>query len=203
MKLFNRSGCIEVGIDEAGRGCLLGRVYAAAVIWPNENDQEYEHPIMKDSKKFTREQRENMYDYIKENAIDYAFGYADEKEIDSKNILQANYLAMHRAIDNLNLDIDYIIVDGNNFKPYLDSTATVIPHKCIVKGDTLYYSIAAASIIAKCEHDKYIRELCTEYPDLNEKYNILSNMGYGSKTHMDGLKKHGSSEFHRKSFKCC
>ena len=203
MKLYHRSDSIEAGIDEAGRGCLLGRVYAAAVIWPQENDDDYEHPIMKDSKRFSREKREEMYDYVKENAIDYAFGYADEKEIDSKNILQANYLAMHRALDKLNLDLDYIIVDGNNFKPYLDSTATIIPHKCIVKGDTLYYSIAAASIIAKCEHDKYIQNLCNENPELNEKYNLLSNMGYGSKTHLEGIKEHGISKYHRKSFKCC
>ena len=196
MKLYHRSDSIEAGIDEAGRGCLLGRVYAAAVIWPQENDDDYEHPIMKDSKRFSREKREEMYDYVKENAIDYAFGYADEKEIDSKNILQANYLAMHRALDKLNLDLDYIIVDGNNFKPYLDSTATIIPHKCIVKGDTLYYSIAAASIIAKCHRDEILKKLAINHP----LYQWEKNKGYGTKKHIDAIKKFGVSKLHRKSF---
>ncbi len=191
----------EIGLDEAGRGPLIGRVYAGAVIW----DQEKECDIIKDSKKLTPKKRAMALDWIKNNIKYWGVGYADEIEIDKINILNATKLAMDRAIDNLKTTkgykctekITHLLIDGtgweNKFKNYNVES--------IVKGDSLYYSIAAASIIAKEHHDMHIRELISIDPSLDEKYSLSSNMGYPTAKHFDGIKKYGCSEYHRKSFK--
>jgi ribonuclease HII len=194
----------EIGIDEAGRGPLIGRVYAAAVIWGDIDEKEMPDEVrVYDSKKMTRNQRKKAYKWIIENVKGYGIGYAEPEEIDKINILQATRMSMKRAIEDLkdkqkNIEIpSRLIIDGcrwedkfENFKSY-----------SIVKGDSQYYSIAAASIIAKEEHDKHILELCEEYKDLNEKYDLLNNMGYGTKKHIDGIKKYGPSKYHRVTFK--
>ena len=203
MNLYYNDKDIEAGIDEVARGCLLGRVYTCAVIWNKENDDDIDHPVMKDSKKFTREKREEMSEYVKNYALDYCVSYNDENKIDEINILNATFDSMHKSLDGLNIDVDNILVDGNRFKPYINKEGNFVPHICFEKGDTKYYAIAAASIIAKVEHDKYIRELCNEYPELNEKYDLLSNMGYGTEKHIEGIKKYGISKFHRKTFGIC
>jgi len=186
----------EIGIDEAGRGPLIGRVYAGAVIWPN-----LECDLIKDSKKLSKKKREKALDWIKTNITHWGVGYAEHYEIDQYNILEATKLAMQRAMDNLNVNInDYeLIIDGYGwYKKFPDYKV-----HSVVDGDNKYYSIAAASIIAKEYHDNYIKELCAEDQDLDNKYGILKNMGYGTKKHMEGIKMHGISNYHRKSFKPC
>ena len=167
MKLYLDEDNIEVGVDEVGRGCLFGRVYAAAVIWPKENNPNIDHPIMKDSKKYSKKKLLEMEEYVKKNCIAYSIGYIDEDIIDEINILNATYKAMHQALDNLENDYEIILVDGNRFEPYLNNNNDIIPHKCIIEGDTKFYSIAAASIIAKCARDRYIKDLCTDFPPLS------------------------------------
>ena len=196
---FNKD-LMEVGIDEVARGCLFGRVYAAAVIWPQEEPPNTQFfPPIRDSKKLTPKKREQLKGFIEENAIAFAVGYASETEVDKINILAASQLAMHRALDDLRkkMDFDSIIVDGNYFVPY----QTYI-HNTFEKGDDKYFSIAAASILAKVYHDQYIRDLVNDYPDL-EKYGLLDNMGYGSQKHMEAIKTYGVTQFHRISFKPC
>ncbi len=191
----------EVGVDEAGRGPLVGRVYAAAVCI---GDIEEKLPFITDSKKMTRKQRQEAYNWIINNVKGYAVSYAEASEIDSINILQATRLAMSRALQKLreNIDIKNVIIDGprweNKFEELKDCTI-----KSVIKGDSKYLAIAAASILAKEEHDKHIRDLCELHPELNERYDLLNNMGYGTKKHLEGIKKYGLSEYHRKSFKCC
>ncbi len=203
MQLFYDPDNLEAGIDEVARGCLLGRVYTAAVIWNKDNDPEFDHPIMKDSKKLSKLKRQELSEYIKNLSLDYHISYVNENKIDEINILNATYESMHKSIEGLNIEIDNILVDGNKFKPYITPKGKLIPHQCIVDGDTKYYSIACASILAKVAHDDYIIELCKQYPELNEKYDLLSNMGYGTKKHIEGIKKYGLSNFHRKSFGIC
>ena len=190
---------MEVGLDEAGRGPLIGRVYAGAVIWPSDTICD----MIKDSKKLSIIKREKSLNWIKENIVYWGVGFADENEIDSINILNATKLAMDRAIINLQskdtsnlLNITNLIIDGTGWENKF-SNYTV---NSIVKGDSKYYSIAAASIIAKQYHDKYISELVLSDPSLDIKYNLLKNMGYGTKKHIDGIKQHGMSQYHRKSF---
>ena len=210
---------IEIGIDEAGRGPMFGRVYAGVAVLPK--DDIFDHSLMKDSKKFSSKKKiENVAEYIKENAIAWAVEYEDEQMIDDINILQATQSAMHKGIKNVlaqlssktDIDIDYdkilLLVDGNYFKPYsiLNKTKTRFESiKCqmVEGGDNKYTSIAAASILAKVSRDKYIEELCIENPELIERYSIDSNKGYGSKKHMDGIKKYGISKWHRKTFGIC
>jgi ribonuclease HII len=205
MKYFYNENILEMGLDEAGRGPLLGRVYTAGVIL-NPDEDFFNHSLMKDSKRFTNKTKlMETYDYIKDYAIDFSVAWVDEKEIDKKNIRKATYHAMHKVIDNISTKCDLLLIDGNDFIPYIKpgegDDFISIPHKCIVKGDDTYTSIAAASILAKVERDIYIEELCKEYPYLIEHYNLLSNKGYGTKLHIEGIKQHGLSEFHRKSFK--
>jgi len=189
----------EIGIDEAGRGPLIGRVYAGAVIW---GDNTIINPIIKDSKKLSKKKRAIALEWIKSNVKAWGVGYAEPDEIDKINILEATKLAMDRAIQNLitnfNLNPDNItlIIDGLGWEKKFNHNV-----KSIVKGDSKYYSIAAASIIPKEYHDEYIKKLCLELPDLNEKYSLLSNMGYGTAAHISGLKTHGPCPYHRKSFK--
>lgn len=205
---------VEIGIDEAGRGPLFGRVYAGAVVLPK--DESFNHFDMKDSKKFhSKKKIENVAKYIKENAIAWAVEYEDETKIDEINILQATQSAMHKAIKNIlkqltNIDINNILllVDGNYFKPLsvLNNNKTkleFLKHYTIEGGDNKYTTIAAASILAKVDRDNYIDELCLENPELSEKYGIDTNKGYGAKKHLEGIKKYGITKWHRKSFKPC
>jgi len=210
----NDINIIEIGIDEAGRGPMFGRVYAGVVILPK--DDTYNHSLMKDSKKFhSKKKIEEVAEYIKENAIAWSVDYEDEGTIDEINILQATQSAMHKCIKKLlkknpHFDINKILllVDGNYFKPLnvLNNTKTkleTLKYELIEGGDNKYSSIAAASILAKVERDKYIEQLCLENPELIEKYGIDSNKGYGSKKHMEGIKKFGITKWHRKSFGIC
>ena len=200
---------LEVGVDEAGRGPLFGRVYTAAVILPKEG---FDYSRMKDSKRFHSEKKiQEEESYIKENAIAWNVSYNDEKRIDSINILQATIESMHNSIKNVteNIGIEndfFIIVDGNYFQEYTyfhDNTLGSIDHTTVKGGDDKYASIAAASILAKCARDRYIKELCELYPELNNRYNIYSNKGYGAKIHINGIKQYGISQFHRLSYKTC
>ena len=217
-KYFNEDNIIiELGIDEAGRGPMFGRVYAGVVVLPK--DDSFDHSQMKDSKKFHNKKKiAEVAEYIKENAIVWAVEYEDEQTIDNINILQATQSAMHKGIKNvlgqlekmseLHLDKVLLLVDGNYFKPYsiLNKTKTkleTIKYQMIQGGDNKYTSIAAASILAKVERDKYIDDLCVLNPELGERYGIDSNKGYGSKKHMDGIRKYGITKWHRKTFGIC
>lgn len=197
MKTSSKKNIMEVGLDEVARGCMFGRVYTAAVIWP-EDFVEDPNFVIKDSKKLSKKKREELYYYIIDNAVDWNVNYTEPETIDKINILQATLKSMHINLDNLMIDIDHILVDGTNFNKYSN-----IPYTCVVKGDDKYYSIAAASILAKVEHDWYIEELCKKNPELDEKYDLLNNMGYGTKKHMESIKKYGTTTFHRKSFGIC
>jgi ribonuclease HII len=203
---------IEVGIDEAGRGPMFGRVYVGAVVLPKDNKQ-FDFSKMKDSKKFHSEKKiKEAADYIKSNAIAWSVTYAEHNEIDSKNIRKATIDCMHSAVNNiiekLNTTSDklYLLVDGNDFIPMMKlckDSYIQIPHICVEGGDNTYASIAAASILAKVERDEYIMKMCKEHPELNTHYDLESNKGYGTKKHMDGIREHGISEWHRKSFGIC
>ena len=199
---------IEIGIDEAGRGPLFGRVYAAAVII----DDRFDCTQVKDSKKYTSKKKISMaYDYIIKNSLAYGIGYADQLVIDKINIRQATFSAMHQAIGQVcnkikKTDKLYLLVDGNDFKPYLtlvDEMYTTLPYYTIKGGDNTYASIAAASILAKVSRDKYIDRLCQQFPKLIEYYEIDKNKGYGTKKHIDGIKKHGITVFHRETYNIC
>lgn len=184
---------IEVGCDEVGRGVLYGPVVAAAVILPHTYHSEYED-IM-DSKKLSEKKREKVATFIKQTAISYGIGVANHTEIDEINILNATYLAMHRALDSINSDYDLIRVDGNRFKPYKDKK-----YECVVSGDAKYLSIAAASIIAKVYRDNLILENVATNPEL-EKYDLAKNKGYGTAKHLEALKVYGPVEGHRMTFR--
>ncbi len=178
---------IEAGCDEAGRGCLAGSVYAAAVILPPD----YQNPDLNDSKKLTDKKRKALREQIQRDAVAWAVGVVTAEEIDQINILNASILAMHRALDQLQVRPEAIIVDGNRFKPYHD-----LPYTTIVKGDGKYLAIAAASILAKTYRDDYMDALAEEYP----QYDWKSNKGYPTKKHRAAIKEHGISPYHRKSF---
>ena len=199
MKFYEDINNLEVGIDEVARGCLAGRVYAAAVIWPKEVD---DNIILKDSKKLSKKRREFLKDYIEETAIDFSVSYENEKKIDEINILNATYSAMHKAISNLNVEPESIIVDGKFFKPYYNNKKELIPHNCYINGDSKYSSIAAASILAKVYHDKYVENLCQEDPKLNV-YGWKTNMCYGTQEHIDAIHNYGITDYHRKTFGIC
>lgn len=203
----------EIGVDEVGRGPLFGRVYAAAVILPK--DDSFDHSKMKDSKKFhSKKKIQEVADYIKKNAIAWSVQYEDEKTIDEINILQASQRAMHKCISHVikegttkQPELIKLLIDGNYFNPYTVITSKKrieqLDHICIEGGDNKYSAIAAASILAKVERDQYIEDLCAEYPDLVEKYSLDSNKGYGSRKHIEGIKEHGITIWHRRSFGIC
>lgn len=207
----------EIGVDEAGRGPMLGRVYAGAVILPKEMTR-FNHALMKDSKKFTSEKKiKEAAEYIKTHSLAWAVAYADEREIERINIRNATHQAMHAAIkETLAQAIaqaiaaqagtsaagTLLLIDGNDFTPLILAGQT-ISHICIEGGDNTFSAIAAASILAKVARDEYITELCAIHPTLDEHYGLLKNKGYGTKKHMDGIKAHGISPFHRKSFGIC
>ena len=188
-------GKIEAGCDEAGRGCLAGSVYAAAVILP----EDYQNELLNDSKQLTEKRRYELREIIERDAIAWAVGIVTPEEIDKINILNASILAMHRALDQLKVRPEAIIVDGNRFKPYrpvVDGISVNIPHTTIVKGDGKYLSIAAASILAKTYRDDYMNSLTEEYP----QYDWLSNKGYPTKKHREAIKQFGITPYHRKSY---
>ena len=206
----------EVGIDEAGRGPMLGRVYAAAVVLPKGDD--FKHEDMKDSKRFHSEKKLiETSNYIKENSVCWSVQYMDEKVIDKINIRQATLKAMHECVKDIqtklkrlnnDYDISLLVVDGNDFKPFMsfDTSNNVyeqINHVCVEGGDNKYTCIAAASILAKVERDQYIVKLCEENPELVERYDLNKNKGYGTKKHMDGIKTYGISKWHRKTYGIC
>lgn len=185
---------LSVGIDEAGRGCIFGPVFAAAVIWNDDID----HKLLKDSKKLTKNQRNIMYDFVVDNAVDYSFSSCSSSEIDHYNILQATQKAMHKALDDIYLDFDHIFVDGNYFNYYYsNNTQEYIPHSCLIKGDSIMKSISAASIVAKVEHDRWILKHSYMYPE----YKLDKNMGYCTKDHMEAIQNYGRTLCHRYTFK--
>ena len=202
MALFKSELDIEAGIDEVARGCLAGPVYAAAVIWPKELDDSIDHPVLRDSKKLSKKKREELRDYIESNAIDFSVAFETNDTIDSINILKATHSAMHKAIKGLNVKPDFLLVDGNRFEPYFDENGDVIEHECFIKGDDKFQSISAASILAKVYHDEYIENLVEKEPEL-KVYGWEKNMCYGTKTHLDAIKEHGISKYHRKTFGIC
>lgn len=178
---------IEAGCDEAGRGCLAGAVYAAAVILPPD----FKNEMLNDSKQLTEKQRYALRSVIEESALAWAVGIVSPEEIDQINILNASFLAMHRAIDQLRIRPEHLLIDGNRFNPYPN-----IPHTTIVKGDGKYLSIAAASILAKTYRDDYMNQLHREYP----VYDWDHNKGYPTKKHRAAIAEHGISPYHRKSY---
>ena len=203
-------GLVEAGCDEAGRGCLAGSVYAAAVILPPD----YQNELLNDSKQLTEHRRYQLRDVIQHDAVAWAVGIVTPEEIDHINILNASILAMHRALDQLTVRPEAIIVDGNRFKPYYEpstlhaqpstlnaqpSTLNAqpsTPHACIVKGDAKYLSIAAASVLAKTYRDDYMNHLAEEYP----QYDWQSNKGYPTKKHRDAIRQYGITPYHRRSY---
>jgi ribonuclease HII len=221
---YENTAIIEIGADEVGRGPMFGRVYCGAVVLPK--DDSFDHYKMKDSKKFASKSPKKINEtaeYIKQNAIAWAVEYQDESVIDQINILQATQLAMHNAIKNVigqlasklgleqvNADDIFLLIDGNYFIPLKIKVGKnnniiekTVRFQTVEGGDNKYTAIAAASILAKVERDKYIADLCVEYPELIEKYGLDSNKGYGSKKHMDGIKQYGITQWHRRTFGIC
>ncbi len=179
---------IICGCDEAGRGCLAGPVVAGAVILPKD----YYHPLLNDSKQVKESDRNELREIILNDAIAYGIGVVDHQEIDQINILKASFLAMHRAVDQLSVKPEWLIIDGNKFTPYQG-----IAHQCVVKGDSKYTQIAAASILAKTYRDEYMKKLAADYP----QYCWEINKGYPTTAHRDAIRLHGTTPFHRMSFK--
>lgn len=187
LKPYHSKGLLEAGVDEVGRGCLAGPVVAAAVILPPR----YRQPLLNDSKQLSKKARALLYDHIREKALAFAIAEVDNEEIDRINILQASFLAMHKALDQLQDRPEHILVDGNRFNPY-----PFIPHTCVIKGDSKFKSIAAASILAKVYRDRLMADLHKEYPH----YGWERNAGYPTKEHRKGIVEHGTCSLHRMSF---
>ena len=203
---YDSEDTLEIGIDEAGRGCLIGRVYIAGVILPSDFKElcEENDIIIKDSKKMSAKNKEKSRIFIENNALDYAIVYKENDRIDDINIFQATMEGMHDVIDKITIKPEKILVDGNYFRTYKDysNKNKVIEHKCVVKGDDTYMSIASASILAKTYKDEYIKDLVEEHPELY-KYDLLNNSGYGTQNHIEAIKIYGISNFHRKTFGIC
>ena len=188
---YYKQGLVEAGCDEAGRGCLAGSVYAAAVILPPD----YHNDLLNDSKQLTAKQRYRLREEIERDALAWAVGIVTAQEIDKMNILRASITAMHRAIDGLKVRPQHLIIDGNRFMPYRQD-GVVVPHTTVVKGDGKYLSIAAASILAKTYRDDYMKELHQQYP----YYGWDHNAGYPTKEHRRGIEEHGTTPYHRMTF---
>lgn len=184
---YHTAGLIEAGCDEAGRGCLAGPVFAAAVVLP----EDFLCEELNDSKKLTEKMRYQLRPFIEENALDWAVGVVSAQEIDEINILKASFLAMHRALNQLKVKPQHLIIDGNRFVPYQE-----VPHHCIVKGDGKYLSIAAASVLAKTYRDDYMIKITEDFPD----YQWKKNKGYPTKEHRAAIERLGVTPHHRKSF---
>lgn len=190
---------VEVGLDEAGRGCLFGRLYVGAVVFAKDEDAFFDHGAtlntIKDSKVLSERKRAVLFDYINECALDKAVAYADVDEIDQYNILGADMRTMHRALEALTIPVDRILVDGDTWRPWKDVEAHTI-----VDGDASYLSIAAAGILAKVSRDRWVEEMVTEHPEWDTYYNLKKNKGYGTAAHLKGLKEHGVTDEHRRSY---
>jgi ribonuclease HII len=214
LSKYNDVNNYEIGVDECARGPMFGRLYVSAVILPKCDD--FHHYLMKDSKKIHSHKKiKELSDYIKENAFAWHIHYVDADVIDKINIRQAVFQGMFECIKNVLSKIDkssydktMIIVDGNDFKPYIildeeTNTLNEIQHTTIEKADGTYSFVAAASILAKNAHDEYILELCEKYPELKTRYSLHENVGYGTAKHMEGIRQYGITQWHRKSFGCC
>lgn len=188
LKAYYTNDLIEAGCDEVGRGCLAGPVVAAAVILPKD----FSHALLTDSKLLRLEDRISIKNEIKEVALAYAIAEVDNQKIDEVNILNASFLAMHRAVEQLNIQPELLLIDGNRFNPY-----PFIPHQCIIKGDSKFYSIAAASVLAKTYRDELMQRLADDFP----QYGWQTNVGYPTKAHRAAIAKHGPTPWHRKSFR--
>ena len=184
---YKYSDEVQVGIDEAGKGCMIGPVYSAAVIWNSDIDASE----IKDSKKISRKRRAVIREYIEKNAVDFGVGFATNSEVDELNISNATFLAMHRALENLKTPFDRILVDGDRFKPFQCQV-----HTCVVGGDNKYVNIAAASILAKEYHDDWIKH----HFENDTRYNLMNNKGYGTKAHLEAIREFGITDFHRLTF---
>ncbi len=188
LKPFYQEVLTEAGCDEAGRGCFAGPVFAAAVILPRD----FHHPLLNDSKQLSEKERDELRPVIEKEAITYAVASVDNNEIDKINILQASFKAMHLALDKLMVYPELLLIDGNRFACYRH-----IPHHCVIKGDGIYASIAAASILAKTYRDEYMVQLHHQFPH----YTWDANKGYGTSAHRQAIEAHGLCEYHRKSFR--
>lgn len=188
LQTYHTKGIIEAGVDEAGRGCLAGPVFAAAVILPPD----FFHPTLNDSKQLNENNRDLLRELIEKEAISYTVGIIDAQRIDEINILNASFEAMNKAIKELNQQVDLLLIDGNRFK-----TKSKIAYQCIIKGDGIYASIAAASILAKTYRDEYMKKIHAEYP----VYSWHKNKGYPTIAHREAISLHGPCSYHRKSFK--
>lgn len=184
---YMRENLVEAGCDEAGRGCLAGAVYAAAVILPHD----FRNELLNDSKQLTEKQRYALREVVEREALAWAVGVVTPEEIDRINILNASFLAMHRAVDQLKLRPEHLLIDGNRFKKYQD-----VPHTTVVKGDGKYMAIAAASVLAKTYRDDYMNRLAEEYP----QYDWDSNKGYPTKKHREAIRLYGTTPYHRMSY---
>ena len=212
-RIYDPSNHFEMGIDECARGPLFGRLYVAATILPKNED--FKHDEMKDSKKIkSRTKMRELSDYIKENAVAWHIHYIESDVIDEINIRQAVLKGMKECIKSVLSDVDpkgkdtFLVIDGNDFTGYTlyDNDTQMIsevPHTTVEQGDGKYTFIAAASILAKNAHDEYILELCKEYPELIERYGLDSNVGYGTKKHLEGIAEYGITQWHRKTYGCC
>ncbi|HCQ15339.1 MAG: ribonuclease HII [Owenweeksia sp.] len=188
LRNFHTKGLVEAGCDEAGRGCLAGPVVAAAVILPPR----FSHPLLNDSKQMTESDRNKLRLVIEKKALAWAVSFVDHEEIDAVNILNASFLAMHRAVDQLQKEPDCLLIDGNRFNPH-----SRYPHHCIIKGDGKFKNIAAASVLAKTHRDAFMEKLSEEFPH----YQWTSNKGYPTRKHRQAILQHGPSPYHRKSFR--
>jgi len=184
---YNKDLC-EAGCDEAGRGCLAGPVFAASVILPKK----FNHPLLNDSKQLTEKQREHLRPIIEKEAVAWSVAQMDNHKIDEINILKASVFSMHKAVDSLSVKPELLLIDGNRFYNYHD-----IPHKCIIRGDGIYMSIAAASVLAKTHRDEFMSTLHAAFP----MYDWLHNKGYPTRKHREALADYGACEFHRKTFR--
>lgn len=197
-------GSVEVGLDEAGRGSLWGRLYVGAVIMSPEDEAYFDNGVVlrqiTDSKKLTPRRRAVLADFIRENAIEATVAWAEPAEIDDVNILQADMAAMHRALDSLDTPFQRILVDGDCWRPWAGGDGCIVPAVTVVDGDASCLSIAAASIMAKEAHDAWVRAEVAGRPELDERYGLGRNMGYGTAAHMEGLRAHGADVLHRRSF---
>ena len=213
-RCYNSENNFEIGVDEAGRGPMFGRLYVAAAVLPK--DDSFQHDWMKDSKKFhSKKKIKTVSDYIKENAISWSIQYIEHNVIDEINIRQAVHHGMHNSIRDIftksniiDKNNTHLLIDGNDFKPFTMYDEAIeelksVPHDTIEGGDNKYTSIAAASILAKVARDEYIEELCEKYPQLSERYSIDKNKGYGTKHHMDGIEEFGITQWHRKTYGKC
>jgi ribonuclease HII len=207
-KTYNPENKFEIGVDEAGRGPLFGRLYVAAVVLGD-----IDNPDIKDSKKIKSQKKmEALSDYIKEHAAAWAIQYIEHDVIDEINIRQSVFRGMHECIkqvvNTLQLSVadqekTFLLIDGNDFAPVYLQENKLLRYTTVEGGDNKYMAIAAASILAKCARDEYIRGLCSEYPDLSDRYKIDRNMGYGTKAHLEGILEHGITQWHRKTYARC